>query len=160
MTAPRKGGRRSKRDEIADFIEKAGLDPNLIELADLPAPRKEPERITDTDVESALGDTVDLDDPTIQKIHEKVTEWVYSMLVNHPDKLPPTFAIKLFLDLEKAKAAQTLAPDDTGVEVSILDRIDALPPAHAAELLKREIELLDTRRAEYFAVLERLLEAE
>lgn len=121
---------------------------------------KDLERLTDEDLEAAAEAIAhDTDDPTVAKIHVLATKWVYDMLEEHPEKLPPTFAIKLFLDLEKAKAAKEITPDEETVEVSVLDRIDALPRDHAAELLKREIERLDQRRAEFFAALEQLTEA-
>lgn len=101
---------------------------------------------------------LDPDDPSFEAIHSRAAAWVLNLFQNEPDRVPPTFAIKLFLDGEKAKRERQIQPQETGPEVSILDRIDALPPDHAAEVLKREINRLDQRRADLFSALERLTE--
>lgn len=78
-----------------------------------------------------------------------------------PSSLPGTFVIKLFLDGQKALAAQDFDPEELeSNQVSILDRIDALPREHAAALLKGELARLDSLREGYFAALEKLQEGE
>lgn len=70
--------------------------------------------------------------------------------------IPGTGLIQLAKEL--AKQTQDDAPKDDGENISILDRIDALPREHAIALIKGEIARVDSLRDDYFAALARLQE--
>lgn len=69
--------------------------------------------------------------------------------------LPGTGLLQLAKELMKTAPA----PEAVDVEVSILDRIDALPAEHATELIRRELARLDATRDAYFKKIEELQEA-
>jgi len=87
---------------------------------------------------------------------EGAGRWLKYRTDNDPESLPPTFMVKLYLDGQKAIAAKQVPEEPDGTQVSILDRIDALPPEHAAMLIKGEIARLDSLRADFFAALNRI----
>lgn len=148
MNATRKRGpgRPSKEEELKQFAEHAGIDPELVGeyvKAALPAPPKQPK-------------------PTEDAPPEDWAEWEAEMMrllwINRAD-------LKGIAMVQALKAIATLAehqrdregPDDGEDDRKpLLDRLEALPKAHAAKLLKQEIGRLDELRAEYFAALERL----
>lgn len=123
----------------------------------------DPQKITDADVAAILADNSDppvVEDASFVELVEGAGRWLQEKMENDPESLPPTFMVKLYLDGKKAIAAKAVEPElNSDNQVSILDRIDAVPAEHAITILKGEIARLDSLRAEYFAALERLGDA-
>lgn len=125
----------------------------------------EPETFTDEDVAKILDEQGDdiiagaAGDANFSDLVEGAGRWLKDKMENEPERLPPTFMVKLYLDGKKAIAAKAVEPENIGgPQVSILDRIDALPKAHAISLVKAELARLDSLRDDFFAALERLQE--
>lgn len=124
----------------------------------------DPERLTDEDVAKILAENGDeviagaSENANFTELVEGAGRWLKDRMENDPESLPPTFMVKLYLDGQKAIAAKQVPDVPDGAQVSILDRIDALPKAHAASLVKAELARLDSLRADFFAALERLQE--
>ncbi len=141
-------GRASKREEIEHFIEMAGLDPELIQVlgdaAPTPGRKHTPEPDRDDD-----------EVPSVEEIRDELLKLLYK----RRGELKGIALVQGLKALESLVAAAP-EPEVEGEGVSILDRIDALPKDHAAEILRREITRLDNERAEFFAALERVMEAE
>lgn len=122
----------------------------------------EPERIAEEDL-AKLGEAIisnaTAGSASFRELIEAAGTELKRRFDEDPASLPGTFVIKLFLDGQKALTAKEFEPteDELG-NVSILDRIDALPAEHAAALLKGEIARIDSLRADYFAALARIQE--
>jgi hypothetical protein len=93
-----------------------------------------------------IGDQllVDPDDPSFVDIHDMATKWVLKLFKDHPERVPPTLAFKLFLDGTKMRNAQEVPEPEQAEPHSLLDQITALPAEHAAKLIQAEIGRLET----------------
>jgi hypothetical protein len=148
-------GRPTKEAELLAFAEHIGAEPELVKgfIAEA-IPAKKPVADTAWDPDPAADMAAIIADP------KQLYEWAVNSLVEHVSSGRANVAtvngLKAVMDFA------TKQPDavDDGEQVSVLDRIHALPKDHAAALLRGEIERLDLERGRYFAALTELLEAE
>ena len=106
-------------------------------------------RISDEDFEKAVADlTADPEAPEFRRIIEAAGRELVRRLDSEADDIPGSIIAKLYLDGQKALAAKQIPESDT-TQVSILDRIGALPPEHAKALLEGEITRLTSLTTEY-----------
>ena len=119
-------------------------------------------QFTEEQLLGAVGDSAiekAAEDANFSELVEAVGRWIQERIENDPDSLPATFMLKMYLDGKKAISARQVA-DDSVPEISILDRIDALPAAHAIALLRGELSRLASLTESYTLTLERLVESE
>jgi hypothetical protein len=107
---------------------------------------------------AALGEavttTTDVESASFRDLIDAAGRELKRRFDDDPESLPGTFVIKLFLDGQKAIASKDV-PDDVP-EVSILDRIDALPTEHAVALIRGELARLNSLLTVYADALLRL----
>ena len=119
----------------------------------------EPGRLEQGDLLDALGAAVIADPQDPASLRELVTAAKTELkrrFEEEPESLPGTFVIKMVLDGEKQLNARD-APSELP-EVTILDRIDALPAEHGIALLRGEITRLTSLTETYTETLIRLEE--
>jgi hypothetical protein len=104
----------------------------------------------------AVTTTTDVESASFRDLIDAAGRELKRRFDDDPESLPGTFVIKLFLDGQKAIASKDV-PDDVP-EVSILDRIDALPTEHAVALIRGELARLDSLKETFVAALARLME--
>lgn len=124
----------------------------------------DPERFTDADLNAAADVVIanaTADTASFRELIEAAGGELKRRFDEEPESLPGTFVIKLFLDGQKALAANEIVdPEDPDDQVAILDRLGALPREHAVALLKGELARLDSLREDYFRALERIQEGD
>ena len=134
----RKPGRRTKEQELREFVEATGGD--MTQLTDFLGGALEPQEV-----------------PSAQEIRDRLMA-VLSDKLGSLQGVALVQALKAITALvaieEQEQAAKAEEQDDE--RRPLLDRLDALPPNHAALLVKQEIARLDAERQAYFAALQKL----
>lgn len=131
-----KPGRRTKEQEIREFVEATGGD--LAKLSEFLGGALEPQ-----EVPSAK----DIRDRLLASLSAKLGELKGIALVQ---------ALKAITALAAIEEAEESQADEVDDRRPLLDRLDALPPDTAAALVKQELARTDTYRADLFTALARL----
>jgi hypothetical protein len=132
----RKPGRRTKEEELREFAQTAGVD--MQKVADFIGGALEPEEV-----------------PSAQEIRDRLL----SALSNRLGELKGIAlvqALKAITALAAIEEAEQQDSSEDDERRPLLDRLDALPPDHAAKLVKQEIERVDGYRQDLFQALQKL----
>ena len=132
----RRPGRRTKEEELTEFVQATGGDMTV--LAEFLGGALEPQ-----EVPSAK----DIRDRLLASLSDKLGSLQGIALVQ------ALKAITALAAIEEATEASTNEEDDRR---PLLDRLDALPPDHAARLVKQEIARVDGYRQDLFDALRKL----
>lgn len=108
------------------------------------------ETVTEADIQAALESApLDASAPNFGELVELAGRELMRRFREEPNSLPGTFVIKLYLDGMKAVAAGAVPEQADQGQVDILESLDALPPEHARELLRGELNRLGALTAAY-----------
>lgn len=142
MTEPRrKGGRRTKAEEITEFAQAAGVDMELVKdfLGDALPPQNQ------------WGDPPEKWGDWLPKIREILWEQVHRF-----DGIAAINAHKLIKQLADAEKLEGRPEEEEDARRPLLDRVDALPREHAAALIRQELDRTDIYRDDLFRALAEL----
>lgn len=132
----RKPGRRTKEQELTEFVQATGGD--MTKLADF------------------LGGALAAEEvPSAKEIRDRLL----TTLSNRLGELKGIALVQALKAITALAVIEEAERDENDIEDErrpILDRLDALPPDHAAVLLKQEIIRIDGYRADLFEALTKL----
>ncbi len=150
MTERNKGGRRTKAEELTEFAEANGIDPELVgNYIATALPKPKPPRVDEPDL---------MDMAAIIADPKQLYDWAVNELVAHVSTGKANVAtvngLKAVMDFA---TRQPDAPDEgDDSRMPLLERLDALPAEYAATLVRSEIWRLEAERDAYVAALAEL----